>query len=156
MNWGSRVTRGSGDNVSTRPSPSPGPVMLCLRQVAHVGFFVYVHPVPHLLIETDAESQTGVPSGHSPGPTLAHPPGVGTYTRRPTRRRHPAGRRIRIHPLPAFVPDTRAAVQAPAKPEPIVPRPGTVTWVPLRRSAAHREAEEPGSIRIHRKSHLLG
>jgi hypothetical protein len=50
--------------------------MLCLRTVEHLGFFVYVHPMPRLRAEVVPESHNGNPSGHPPGPTLADPPGV--------------------------------------------------------------------------------
>src|SRR5215216_7946367 len=50
-----------------------------LRHGDALGFFVYVHHVPSLPAETDPESQTGVPSNPSPGPTLAYPPGVGCH-----------------------------------------------------------------------------
>src|SRR5215207_6020276 len=55
------MTRGQRRHSFDAPSPSRKPGLPGLRQNEHDGFFVYVHPVPRLLVEADPESQTDVP-----------------------------------------------------------------------------------------------
>ncbi len=147
---------GSGDTHSMGPSPLGRPVIVGLRPLAPIGFLVYVHPVSHLLVEADLESNSGLPPVTRPDPPslIRLVPGLRCGVPRAGITRLDAGSGSPRCPHSSQTPAPR--FRPPANPEPIVPRPGTVTWVPLRRSAAHREAEEPGSIRVHRISHLLG